>query len=85
VASTGSPKIPLPVTLDARMPRAVPIDVNLSDVKAGSFVMFLAIAGSSVDPCTEAPVGLPGTPTPADLVRGWPYAALRLVQVSVRR
>jgi hypothetical protein len=82
----GSPKLSLPVPLDARLPRAVPIDVNLSSptVPANHFVLFLAVAGSSIDPCGEAPVGLPAVPRPADLVRGWPYAALRLVKVSAR-
>ncbi|MEQ7008576.1 hypothetical protein ABN028_20595 [Actinopolymorpha sp. B17G11] len=82
----GSPKLPLPVPLDARLPRAVPIDVDLSSpgIPANHFVLFLAVAGSSIDPCGEAPVGLPAVPKPADLVRGWPYAALRLVKVSAR-
>jgi hypothetical protein len=79
-----SPRIPLPVGVDARMPRAVPIDVDLSDITTGHSVLFLAIVGSTVDPCSEAPVGLPATPRPADLARGWPYAALRLVRVSAR-
>ena len=86
--SAGSPMIPLPVPLNAALPRAVPIDVDLADpdngVSLGQFVLFLAIAGSTVDPCGEAPVGLPATPKPADLVRGWPYAALRLAKVTKR-
>lgn len=85
LTGAGSPRIPLPAPLDARMPRAVPIDVDLSVVPDGNFVMFLAIAGSNVDPCSTAPVGLPATPTPADLVRRWPYAALRVARVSTRR
>jgi hypothetical protein len=74
----------LPVTLDARLPRAVSIDVDLSGVPANHFVLFLAIAGSSVDPCTAPPVGLPAGATVSDLARRWPYAALRLVRVAPR-
>ncbi len=82
--TAGSPRIPLPSALDARMPRAVPVDVNLSTAQPNDFYLFLAIAGSGVDPCGLAPVGLPPTPTPADLARGWPYAALRLVRILAR-
>jgi hypothetical protein len=80
----GSPRIPLPVPLDARMPRAVPIDVDLSVVPDGESVLFLAITGSTADPCSVPPAGLPATPRPADLVRRWPYAALRLARVDAR-
>ena len=74
----------LPVDLDARLPRAVPIDVDLGAVPANNRVLFLAIGGSSVDPCTAPAVGLPANPTVVDLVRSWPYAALRMVRVSHR-
>ncbi|GAA2760088.1 hypothetical protein [Actinopolymorpha rutila] len=84
VTTTGSPRIPLPAALDARMPRAVPVDVNLSTAAPDDHYLFLAIAGSTADPCSLAPVGLPTTPKPADLARGWPYAALRLVRVLAR-
>lgn len=74
----------LPVSLDARMPRAVSVDVDLSGVAANHRVLFLAVVGSAVDPCTTPPVALPAAATVTDLVRRWPYAALRLVQVSPR-
>jgi hypothetical protein len=72
----------LPVSLDARLPRAVPIDVDLSGVTAGHRVLFLAISGSSLDAAVVPPVGAPATVR--DLVRAWPYAACRAVRV-VRR
>jgi len=72
----------LSVALDARLPRAVPIDVDLSAVPVNNRVLFLAIGGSSVDPCTAPPVGLPANPTVVDLVKCWPYAALRMVRLS---
>ena len=72
------------VTLDARLPRAVSIDVNLSNVPTGNRVLFLPIAGSSVDRCSAAAVGLPANPTVSDLARCWPHAALRMVQVNPR-
>ena len=82
------------VALDARMPRAASLNVDLRTavVPANHRVLFLAIAGSGTagvinalhDPCSVAPVGLAGNATVADLVRRWPYAALRLVRVSPR-
>lgn len=89
----------LDVRLDARMPRAVPIDVDLSapsvpggpGIPDGHRVLFLAIVGSTVDHCGLGPGGAapvlppsPATPTITDLVRGWPYAAMRLVRASRR-
>ena len=84
LTGAGSPLHRLPVPLDARMPRAVSIDVDLSAVTAGHRVLLVAVAGSSVDRCGTAPVGLPATPTIADLVGRWPYAAARLVRVIAR-
>ncbi len=75
----------LPVELDARLPRAVPIDVDLTGVPVNHRVLFLAIGGSSVDPCTApAAPSLPANPTVVDLVQSWPYAALRMVRVTHR-
>jgi hypothetical protein len=94
--STGRALHKLDVRLDARMPRAVSIDVDLSPpassgspgVPDGHRVLFLAIAGSTVDPCGNAaggvPASLPASPTLDDLVRGWPYAAMRLVRANRR-
>ena len=82
---TPSPGISLsnlPVSLDARMPRAIPIGLDLSAVPANNFVLLLAIAGSNVDALTQPPVNAPATVV--DLVKNWPYAALRLVQVLPR-
>jgi hypothetical protein len=86
----GSALHRLAVPVEARLPRAVSIDVDLTgaiDTTGGTApqrVLILAVTGSGVDPVTVAPVGLPAVPTPADLVRGWPYAAIRLLRV-VRR
>lgn len=79
---TGGAVHPLPVGLDARMPRSVPIDVDLSAVPNDHRVLFVALVGSSVDPPTSAVAGAPTTAT--DLVRAWPYAALRLIRVVAR-
>lgn len=72
----------LPVALDARLPRAVSVDVDLSGVKAGHRVLFVAIVGSSADQLTTVPVGAPVTVT--DMVKAWPNAAMRLVRVWKR-
>jgi hypothetical protein len=72
----------LAVGLDARLPRAISVDVDLSGVTAGHFVMLLALVGSSVDAFAAPVVG-----APADMgafVRAWPYAAMRIVRVQVR-
>ncbi len=83
--------------LDARMPRAVSIDIDFtagpSAPVVGSRVALLAIAGSVADLCTVAAVGVPTPPAPpavpaalapADLVRAWPYTALRVVKLVHR-
>ncbi|MGZ8456363.1 MAG: hypothetical protein ACXWZ4_07165 [Gemmatirosa sp.] len=72
----------LGVALDARLPRAVPIEVDVSTVASGHHVLFLAIVGSSADPFTTPPVGAPTTVSA--LVRAWPYAAMRMVRVYPR-
>jgi hypothetical protein len=72
----------LPVPLDARLPRAVSIDVDLSGVPAFHRVLLVAVTGSSVDPLLQPPAGAPATVT--DLVRAWPYAAMRLLRVVPR-
>ncbi len=82
----GDPRHTLAPALDARMPRAVPVDLNLGppNVTPGHSVLLVAVVGSDIDPCAAPPVGLPGTPTAVDLARSWPYAAARLVRVSTR-
>lgn len=85
--AAGTAVASLGVPLDARIPRAMSFDVDLSGVDANHFVVFIAVAWSDGDLLTQAPVGLPvapAVPTLLDLVRGWPYAALRLVQVTPR-
>jgi hypothetical protein len=73
----------LPVRLDARIPRAVPVDLDLSTVPPNNAVLLLAVVGSSTETTTRpAPVGTPAGVV--DLVRGWPYAAARLLTVVDR-
>ena len=72
----------LPSKLDAFMPRAISINVDLSGVAAvGAHVLFLAVCGGSAESPPPPPVGLVGTSTIGDLVVRWPRSALRLVQV----
>ena len=82
----GSALHRLPVPLDARMPRAVAIDVDLTAVTAGQFVLFVAVAGSvGIDPCAQPPARPVAELTNVtELVRNWTYAAARLVQVFPR-
>lgn len=70
----------LSTTLDAFNPRAISVDVNLASVAKGRFILFLAVCGSSAE-TPPPPVDLKPTSTIVDLVRAWPRAALRLVQV----
>jgi len=81
----GAPLNRLAVELDARLPRAVPIDVDLSPPgvpATDQVVLFLAIAGSTSDaavvPAANNPV------TVRDLLLNWPYAACRAVRVVTR-
>ena len=74
----------LPVSLDARAPRAVPIDVDLSTVPRNHFVLFLGIGASEADLCSAPIVTPPAVTTVAQLVRQWPYAAMRVVSCSPR-
>ena len=85
--AAGAAVSSLGVALDARIPRAASFDVDLSSVDPANFVLFLAVAWSDLDRLTVLPAGfpaLPALPTVADLVRGWPYAAARIVQVNPR-
>jgi hypothetical protein len=83
VLSGASPLHPLPVRLDARMPRAVSIDVDFT-AETGKHIVIVAAVGSALDRCSTAPVGLPATPNVADLTRRWPYLAARIIKVSAR-
>jgi hypothetical protein len=68
--------------LDARLPKAVSIDVDLSGVPDWHRVALVALAGSTTDPMTTAPSG--AVNTLEQLVRRWPHAGLRLIQVAPR-
>lgn len=74
----------LSMPLDAFMPRAISIGIDLSSVAPGHHVILVAVCGGSspgVEP-PPPPSGMPpGAPTIVDLVRSWPRAAMRLVQV----
>ena len=76
----------LALPLDARLPRAVPIDVDLSGIPPFHRVLFVGIAASTPDRCVAnpGPDPLPANLTVQDLVVRWPYAAMRLVTVSPR-
>jgi len=84
VLVAGSPLHRLPVPLDARMPRAVAIDVNFAGVADNDYVLIMAFVGSSADRLAEAPVGLPASPRLSHLTTGWPYAAARIVRALKR-
>lgn len=72
----------LPASLDARIPRAVSIDLDVSSVPPYHYVLVVAVVGSSIDMLAEAPQNGPVSVT--DLVRNWPYAAMRLSRVIPR-
>jgi hypothetical protein len=84
--ASGAAALSLGTGLDARIPRALPFDVDLSGINAGDFVLFAAVAWSDKDKAVLVPSlpGPPAVPTIVDLARGWPYLALRLVQVTPR-
>jgi hypothetical protein len=88
VEVSGSALHKLPTTLDAFMPRAISVEVDLTTaigqataMPVGTHVMFVAVCGSSAESPPPAPVGLVGASTIADLAVRWPRSALRLVQV----
>ena len=81
----GSSVHRLPVALDAFMPRAISIDLDLSGVAVGDHVLMVAVCGSSAENA-PAPAGLvAGASTVVDLVRAWPRAAMRLIRVTDAR
>lgn len=88
----GSARLPLDVPLDARMPRAVAFDVDLSPPRAPlgqpqppapAAVVFLALVGSLDDDPPVAPPA-PAAATVQDLVTQWPYAAARVCLLQPR-
>src|SRR5687768_4890676 len=52
VTTLGSPVHRLPVALDARLPRGIPIDVDFSGVTNGHHILLLAFVGSNTDSFT---------------------------------
>lgn len=80
--TAGSAVHRLPHVLDARLPKAIPVDIDLGGVDDWHRVLIVAIVGSNTDNLTTAPSG--AVTTPETLVRRWPHAAMRLVQVVPR-
>lgn len=87
--TAGDPVHRLTVPLSARNPRAVPISVDfrpgngVGQVPASHRnVLLLALAGSDLDPFGAAPAG--PVDTPENLVRNWPHAAARRIEVFNR-
>ena len=79
----------VPTAVDARMPRAVSIDVDLTAVPNKQQVLFLAFVGSigageAFVPPTTAPGAVVPPTTVAELVRFCPYAAARIVHIENR-
>jgi hypothetical protein len=79
----------VPTAVDARMPRAVSIDVDLTTVPNKQQVLFLAFVGSIgagevFVPPTTAPGAVVPPTTVAELVRFCPYAAARIVHIENR-
>jgi len=88
----GSARLPLDFPLDARMPRAVSFDVDLSPPRAPlgqpqppapTAVVFLALVGSIDDDPALAPPA-PAAVTVNGLVTQWPYAAARVCLLQPR-
>ena len=88
----GSARHPLTVPLDARTPRAISIDVDLTapalPAVAPVAVVFLALVGSfhdDVDPPNNPILPIAPLPITVDqLVRQWPYAACRVLALGPR-
>ena len=88
----GSARHPLTVPLDARTPRAISIDVDLTapalPAVAPVAVVFLALVGSfhdDVDPPNNPILPIAPLPVTVDqLVRQWPYAACRVLALGPR-
>lgn len=73
----------VPAELDAYLPRAVSIPLDLSG-RHGESVLVVAVAGSVTDPCTTNPLSLPSPARVEDLVTRWPHAAALLLRVQNR-
>ncbi|USQ75530.1 hypothetical protein [Ornithinimicrobium cryptoxanthini] len=68
----------LDIGLDARLPRAMPIPLDLTPL-AGKLIVLAAFSSSLADNGLQPAPG--GAATLTDLVRSWPHVAVRLVQV----
>lgn len=73
---------PLGVPIDARIPPAVSIDVDLSAVPLNHRVLFVGVTGSGADALTAPVTSNPATISA--LVQAWPHVAMRLVRVANR-
>jgi len=82
VDAAGSRVHRLPHVLDARLPKAISVDIDLSAVPDWHRVLVVAVVGSGADALTTAPTA--AVTDPASLVRQWPHAAMRLVQIVPR-
>lgn len=82
LAADGTALHRLQTPLAARMPRAIPVNIDLSDIPAGNRVLLIAIAGSTADPFSAVPAGT--VDRVQGLVRHWPHAAARLISVWTR-
>jgi hypothetical protein len=85
----GTDAARLPVSLDALLPRAIPFEIDFSQVidgvtvPHGAYVALVAIVGGSAEQ-PPPPVDITPTSTVRQLVRRWPRAALRIVRVRSR-
>jgi len=73
----------LTVPLEARLPRAASIDVDLSDVTS-EHVLFLAHVESAADDQPRRPPSIRLPQTVTELVRSWPQLAGRQVKIIAR-
>jgi hypothetical protein len=71
----------LTVPLDARLPRAVAIDVDLSGQTPDDTVLFLAYVDSAADDQPRRPPSIESPKTLTDLIRSWPSLAARKVLI----
>lgn len=91
VARPADPLHRLGVPLSARLPRSVPIELDLSIGNGANQVplshkrvIAVALVGSDVDPFQATVAGGVSTDTPEALVRNWPHAAARYFRVFTR-
>jgi hypothetical protein len=78
----GSAHHPLTTMFDARLPRAVSVDVDFSAVPDGHRVIVLALVGSGADDPPGLPTGAPVTVL--DTVQNYRHLAARIVRMRSR-